>query len=879
MSKRPDNPIDREFELHIDLEVEVLMAQGMSEPDARREAMRRFGNRGRLRRDCEIVSTSGRSHSFATMLFESLASDLRQALRSFRQAPGFAFTAAATLALGIGATTTVFSVVDTLLLRPLPYPASDRLVQVGTVYPGRTQPSSVSPLNFFDWREQNDAFESLAASRLETQTVIRDGYPESILSAGVSAGFFELLGASAVQGRTILPEDDRPGAPRVAVLRYRAWQSRWGGDPDIVGRSVSLSGNPYTLVGVMPADFHPPEAIYHGDVDLWIPLAHVDDDLTQRDNGFLQVLGRLREGTSIEVASASLTALQQRVFEQEPADNERLAELRSQLRVGAVSLREQTVGDTGNTMWLFFGAVGLLLAIACANVANLFLARSADRGRELSLRAALGATRARIIRLLLVESLTLALIAGVAGVILAVLGVRAFLALAPPELPRLSEVTLDVRVLAFSACVSVLTGLVFGIAPAARQANRDAREALAEGAQSITAGRNRNRLRRAMVGIEVAVAAVLLIGAGLLANSLIRLTSVDPGFEPDGVVRMALYIGDNYEGGEMRAAFFTDVVERLRSAPGVLSAAATTDLPMTRNRSVSEVTVEIGSRTNSADVTVHRVTPGYFETLRIPVIAGRDFASADRGGEPIAIVSRAFAQSFWPDQETVGRRFKFGDAESDAEWIRIIAVTGDIHQHALGVESGPAVYLYHERSPFVFGNVMARGTGPSADLIALLRRELRALDNRQPIEEIGPLTNQMSLTVTRPRFTASLVGSFAVLAMIIAAVGIYGAITYIVRQRTHEVGIRMALGASGHAVVALLMRQGLTSVAIGGLAGLVVAMPLSRVLETFVYGIGTTDIPTYVSVALLLAIVSAAACWFPAQRAVRVDPARTLRTE
>lgn len=879
MSGQPRDPIDREFELHIELEIEQLMARGLEESDARREALRRFGDRHRLRRDCEAARTSQRRLPHGALLIESVLSDFRQAVRSFRQAPAFTLTAVATLALGIGATTTVFSVADALVFRPLPYPQSDRLVQVGTVYPGRAEPSSSSPLNFFDWRAESDAFESLVASRLETYTIMRDGYPEAITGAGVSGGFFELLGAQPMLGRTIRTDDDRPGAPRVIVLRYRAWQSRWGGDPNIVGQTVSMDGVPFTVVGVMPVDFHPPEAIYHNEVELWRPLAHIADDLNQRDAGFLQVVGRLRERVTPQVAAASLTALQQRIYDQLPVDDSDLAEFRSQLRVGIISLRAQTIGDTGNTMWLFLGAVGLLLVTACANVANLFLARAADRGRELSLRTALGATRQRIVRLLLVESLTLAIGAGVAGVVLALLGVRAFLALAPPDLPRLGEVTVDLRILGFSALVSVVTGLLFGIGPALRHANRDARETLQEGAVSVTPGRQRNRLRRLLVSVEVAIVSVLLIGAGLLANSLIRLTSVDPGFEPEGVVRMALYIGKNYHTGEEYAALFGNLVDRLQHTPGITSAAATTDLPMTRNRSQSRVTAEGVTREQGMGVSVHRVTPGYFETLRIPLLAGRDFVAADRGGDPVAVVSQAFAREFWPDDEVVGRRFKFGDPDSDTEWVRVIGLAGDIHQHALGAVSGPAVYLYHARSPFVFGNVVARGTGDARDLIPLLRQQLRVQDDRQPIEEIGLLTDQMSLTITRPRFTAALVGSFAAMATVIAAVGIYGAISYIVRQRAHEVGIRLALGASGRTVVKLLMRQGLGSVVIGMLVGVAVAVPLSRGLEAFVYGIGTTHLPTYLGVAAGLIVVSALACWMPAYRAVRVDPARTLRVE
>lgn len=878
MSGHADNPIDREFQLHIDIVADELIADGWNAADARREAQRRFGDRARFARQCRAVQRDYRGFGRFAPWVETVTSDLRYAIRSFRRAPGFALTAIITLALGIGATTTVFSVVDALMLRPLPYPESDRVVQVGTMYSGFNRLSSSSPANFFDWRTRSEVFEYLVASRIESRTIVTDGLPESVVGAGVSAGFFELLGATPLIGRGIIADDDRPGGSRAMVLRHREWQSRWGGDSTVVGRTVSLSGEPFTIVGVMPRDFHPPEAIYHNEVNFWIPLAHVTDDLDERDSGFLQVLGRLRAGVTPAVAAEGLTALQQRIFEALPPPEERLAEFRAELRVGVAPLLQQTVGDDTRLMWIFLGAVGLLLAIACANVANLFLARAADRSRELALRAALGAGGRRLVRQLLTESVALSLVAGAAGVLVALGGVRLFLALAPNDLPRLGEVAVDLRVLAFTAAVSITTGIVFGLAPAARYGRRSARDALQEGTANVTATRQRHRLRRALVATEAAVAMILLIAAGLLTNSFVRLLAEHPGFDPDGVAHMQLFIADNYETDEARVAFFDQLVERVNQLPGVTSAAATSDLPMTRNQSRSTVTAENAMETANTDVSFRRVTVGYFETLRIPMLLGRGFTTADRAGEPAAVVTESFARSFWGDADALGRRFKFGDARSDSEWLTIVGVAADIQQHALGDAPEPAVYLYHGRSPFVFGNLIARGPTAAA-LVPALRRELSALDPRQATSETGLLIDQMRSTVTLPRFNAMLFGVFGFVAMLIASVGVFGAVSYIVRQRTNEVGIRMALGASQQRVMQLVMRQGLGSVLIGIVVGVAATIPLSRALDALVFGIGTTDIPTYATVTSVLMGAAVLACWIPARRAVRVDPAATLRSE
>ena len=873
--------IDDEFALHIQLTAQDLQDEGLSPTEARREAMRRFGRAERIKRDCMRVGHGRYKSQRRAAAIMKVIYDIRYALRAFGKSPAFFLTTIGTLGLGIGASTTIFSVVDTVVLRPLPYADASRIVQLGTRWPSSNRLGSVSPMNFSDWREQNDVFESMIASRTASMALTAHGAPETFMAAGVSAGFFEMLGYSPFIGRGILLNDDRVGGNRVVVLRHGAWKRRWGGDGNVIGRTITLRHEQYTIVGVMPEDFHPPEAIYHNDVEMWFPLAFVDDDLTERDNGFLQVIGKLKPGVSLEQSRQSLNTLQQNIYERIAAPSETMAEWRAGQTVQIEPLHERTVGTVRANLMVFFGAVALLLFIACANVANLFLARALDREREIALRLALGASRSRIMQQLLTESMVTAVVGGILGGALAFAGVRAFTAFAPDGIPRVSEVTVDLRVLAFAGLISVVTGLLFGLAPVYRHRCTSASEALKEGALTTTAGRRRNLLRNSLVVSETAIALLLLTGAGLLINSFVRLINVDPGFNPNGVARLELYIQD-YETGEQRAAFFDELVTRLAGLPGITSAAATDQLPMTGNRSATGITVR-GHEPSDNDppwVTYRRITARYFETLQIDVLRGRSFSGAEHAGtERVAVINDALANHYWSDGDAVGGHLKFGGPDSEDNWYTVVGVVSELNQHGLGQSAGPALYIPHRRSPFVFGNVVVRVSGDLTPVIAAMRLALWDMDPNLPIQNIGTLRSQMSQTVAEPRFYTILLVTFAAVAVVLAAVGIYGTISYTVGQRTQEVGIRMALGATAKNVYGLVVRHGMTLSLTGIAIGIGGALFMSRALERFVFGIGTTDLPTYAIVGAALGLVALIACLIPARRATRVDPMTALRVQ
>jgi putative ABC transport system permease protein len=871
--------LDDEFQHHIQLTTRHLIAEGMVPETAAREAHRRFGSLAYYRRVCQRIGVTRSERTRRGNMFEMIWQDVRFTLRTFRRYPTFLLATAITLAVGIGASTAIFSVVDTVVLRPLPYSESDRLVQVGTIYPGGDRVSSSSPMNFFDWRDRSNMFDYLVGSRIQSMILAGDAGPEMFRAAGVSHDYFELLGWSPFIGRDILAADDNPAGNRVVVLSHGFWQRRFGADQSIVGRTLRLRGNEYEIVGVMPASFTAPEAIYHEDVEMWFPLAFVSDDLTQRDNGFLQVIGRLKDGVGIEQARSAVTTLQRSIYGEVGTDNARLAEFRDRQSVGIEWLHARTVGEARGNLLVFLGAVGFLLLIACANVANLLLVRSTDRQRELALRTALGADRGRIIHQLLTEGVITALIGGLVGAGFAVMGVRVFRAWAPEGIPRVAEVAVDLRVLVFTVLVSIATGLFFGLVPAISNGRLGVAESLKEGTTSATAGRHRSLIRSTLVVSETAVALVLMVGAGLLLNSFVRRATADPGFDPRNVVRLALFL-EGYETGEDRAAFFDELVRRANAVPGVEVASATNNLPMTRNSTGTSITVDGRPRrgTDPLSVDMHAVTGGFFETLRIPLRQGRMFVPGDGQGEQVVIVNQAMADLYW-DGQAVGGRFKFDDADSPGPWMTVVGVVETVHQFGLGDESGPALYRPHERRPFAFGNLIARTSVDIGGTASALREAVWSIDPGLAVEESGPLTDLMRNTITEPRFYTWLLTTFAGVATVLAAVGIYGTVSFSVARRTHEIGIRMALGAAGREVQRLILKQGITLAALGVAIGLGGALVLSRVLTQFVFDIGTMDLPTYGATAFVLTAVAALACWLPARRATHVSPMQTLRDE
>ena len=799
--------------------------------------------------------------------------DFRYAWRSLTKRPGFLAVVLVTLAVGLGASSTIFSVVDSVVLRGLPYDDAGRLVQIGSIRStGATAP--LAPLDFFELRDAAQRFDAMAASRLATRVLITEDQPVRISSAGVTPEFFDVLGASPLRGRAMLPEDDDPGAQAVALISFGAWQTRFGGDPAIIGTVLQLSGVPYEVIGVMPANLVPPEAIYHGDVELWFPLSFVGDDLETRDR-FLQAIGKMGPGVSLDEARAELGILGDRIAQNGGFN----AEDAAGRRMGLEPLLASTVGTAGGPLLMLLGAVGFLLLIVSANVANLFLARATAREREMGVRTALGASRGQIVRLVLAETLLVALIGGAAGIGIAYLGVDAFIALSPDSIPRLTEVGVDWRILGFGLGTSLVTGLLFGVVPAVRMSDVDPRETLQEGG-GTTPGKRHRAFRQALVFAETALTVVLVVGAALLINSFVRLSNVDPGFDPSRSVRMAIYL-QNYETGEERSSFFAALLEQLRAIPSVEAAGVTNNMPMTGNRSTTSITVDgTDSGQDGLRVDTHRISDGFFASIGARVVAGRDFATTDdANGQPVAIVNEAFARQYLGDREALGARFRFGGVDSEGQWYSVIGVSNDLHQRGLGDAQGPSLYTSFRQSPAGFMNVVVRTSGDLGQMAEAMQRATWSIDPVLPLDRINTVEEQAGTTVVAPRFYAWLLGGFATVAFSLAIAGIYGTVAYGVGMRVRELGIRVALGASGSGVVGLVVRQGMVVAVAGIVVGVASALVLSRVLTSLLYDISPVDVVTYASSATILLLAAAAACYVPARRAARVDPITVLRAE
>jgi len=793
--------------------------------------------------------------------------DVRYALRSLRRHPVFAFTAILTLALGIGANTAIFSAVYGVLLRPLPYPEPDRLLTIWGHHASIGRETASLP-DFLDWRQAR-SFSGMAAWANATYTVTGTGEPQVVTGAQVTPNYFRVLGVTVPQGRDFRDEEERGGA-RVAVLSQGYWQRAYGGRPDVVGRQITLSGAPYTIVGVGARGLALPE-----DVDIWAPL-QIDTTLGRR-NDFLQVIGRLAPGVSPEAAGVELATIARRLESEYPNSN-------AGWGVELIGLQERMVGEIRPALLVFMGAVGLVLLIVCANVANLMLARVAAREREVTIRAALGASRRRLVRQLLTESVLLALAGGVLGLGLAVWGVSALRNLDPGTLPRLDEVRLDGGALAFALVLSLGTGLLFGVIPALRVLGFDLRGGLAEGGRALSGTRSGTRTRTALVLAEVALASVLLVGAALLLRSFVGLQRVDPGFTTHGILTARVTLPRaRYDDPARQVAFADALLEHARALPGVSGAALSTSAPVDDGLSYWAIALagEQPPPEVVQDAVVYRTSAEFFQTFGLPLIRGRLFASSDRGeSTPVAIVSQSLAQRYWPGRDPVGSRLTFGNpTDSTSTWMTVVGVVGDVRQEGAVSPAYPQIYV-----PFaqVSGRSMVVALRTGQDPLALvpsLKQALASVDPNLALSRVTTMEQRVAGTLARPRVNALLLAAFAATALILAALGIYGVIAYSVVQRTREMGIRIALGARAKDVLGLVMRQGLAPVLIGLAIGLAAAAVGSRVLRSLLYGVAATDLATYAAVAAFLAAVAAAASYVPARRAARSDPMTALRTE
>jgi len=800
-----------------------------------------------------------------------LRHDLRYAFRALRQHPGFTLTAVLTLGLGIGANVASFSVVNAVLLRPLPFEHADRLVRVWGLHPEIGHESASLP-DFLDWRAQTPSLASLSAVSNTRFTLTGTGEPEMIRGAFVTADFFQTLGVDPLRGRTFTPGEDTRAAGRVTVLGEGLWRRRFGGDPAVLGRSIRLNGTPYTVVGIVPAT-----ARIQGPVDAWTTL--VTDTTLGRRSDFLHVVGRLRPGASLARVQQEMATVGRRLAA-------RYTETNTHWSVDVEPLRDSMVGPVRTALLLFMVAVGLVLLIACANVANLMLARAAAREHEIVIRTALGASRSRLFRQLLTESVLLAVLGGGLGVLLAAWGVQGLTTLAPGTLPRAEEIGLDGRVLAFALALSLATGLLFGLAPAARLAGGTLSGGLRAGGRSVAGGPALRQLRGALVLGEVAVAFVLLVGAGLLVRSFERLLRVEPGFRTEGLFTARLLLPrTRYAADDKQAAFLAQVTDRLSALPSVRSAAVVTDAPL--GDSPPYVGFVIADQPAPAAGTVHDVelfsaSPGYFGTLGIPLMLGRLFDASDHAGAPlVAMVNQAAVARYFGGRSPLGARLTFDEpTDSAAQWMTVVGVVGDIHHAGLEEAPYPQVYLPVAQSPGRWMVLVARTA--TRDPIALgpaVRQVVASLDPDLALSELSTMQQRIAGATARPRLSAIVLGSFAVAALLLAALGIYGVVSYGVLQRTRELGIRMALGAGQGTVLAMVLRQGMAPVAAGISAGIAVAWGVARVLRSLLFQVGTTDPATFVGVTLFLSGAALLACYLPARRAARSDPVAALRAE
>ena len=804
-------------------------------------------------------------------MIRDLLQDTRYGARMLRKSPGLTSVAVLSLALGMGAISTIFSFVNGIMLRPLPYPEPERLVLVDETAFKRGSPSmNVSFPNFVDWREQNHSFEDIACYTTGGFIIAGGAEPELLKGGFVSQGLFEILGVAPILGRTFTADEDQPDHDQVVILSYGLWQRRFGADPNILGQTLQLNNRSRTVIGVMPKGFQFPEV-----AEAWGPLALNTKIFTRTDHGLLAI-ARLKPGVTLDQAQAEMIGIASNIEQQNPVTNEGLS-------VRLTSLRAGLVGDYKKALLILLGVVGFVLLIACVNVANLLLARATARQKEIAIRAALGANRRRIFRQLLTESLLLGLIGGALGLVLALWGLDLLLAAIPIDIPFWMKFDLDGRVLGFTAACSLLTGFVFGTVPALEASNPDLNETLKEGGRSGS-GSGRHRLRSLLVVGEIALSLVLLVGAGLMMRSFISLQNVNAGIHPSGVLTMYIALpGAKYRAPEKRIAFFSQFLERVRSIPGVQSAGTNSGLPLSGNNWGRSLTVEGAPvlSVGEAPVINHCViSSNYFSAMGISILKGRDFDDRDtRDAAKVTIIDERLAREYWPDDDPIGKRIRFGPPEDNEPWHTIVGVVGDVRHERLEASTRESVYLPFAQIPIGGSSLAIRSPGRPENLTGEVRAQVRELDSDLALTQIMPMTEVVARSVWQPRLYTALFGVFAAVALILATVGIYGVMSYAVTQRTREIGLRMALGAQRQDVMKLVVGQGVVLAAIGVGAGLVAAVALTRLMSSLLFGVTATDPMTFVAVSVLLAGVALGACFVPARRAAKVDPMVALRYE
>jgi putative ABC transport system permease protein len=806
----------------------------------------------------------------------SLIQDIRYGLRMIRTSPGFTLVVLLTIALGIAANTIIFSVVNTIVLRPLAYKDADRLAFASqTTSDIKIKPFSVQ--DYYDWRDNNQVFDHLAAFRWESFNITGDTQPERLLVSQVTANVFPMLGVEPLIGNVFTPNDDKTGANPVVVLSHGLWQRRFGGDPNVVGHSVNLDGQIFTILGVMPADFrfYPSSTMR---ADLWMPIGLFSQQwmVSRNARPGIYAVGRLKDGVSLEQAQAEMNTIASRLEQQYPDTN-------AGHRAYIVSLHRHLIRDVRTLILLLLGAVVLVLLISCANVANLLLARAARRQREISIRAAMGATKFRLIRQLLTESVVLSVLGAIIGLGLAYPAIEFLISISPPSIPRISEITIDGRVLWFTFGVSVVTGLIFGLTPALHSSKTDLSQALKETARS-SVGAARKQIRNLLVISEVAIALVLLVASILIMRSFVKLVETSPGFETTNVLTMQMALPANrYPQDWQRRAFAEQLVQRLKGLPAVESAAVVTPLPLSGEGRQAPFTIE--GRPAAADSEVPlaelaAISPDYFQALSIPLVRGRYFTEQDtHDSTQVVIIDETMAKRHWPNEDPIGKQFKIGPAASPAPWMQIVGIVGHTKNYGVTEESRVEMFRPYAQMAFNAISVVVR-TSRSPEVIAnAVRGEIGGIDKDQPVYNIRTMETMLATTVAPRRLSVYLLGAFALLALILEAIGVYSVLAYTVTERVHEIGVRMALGAQRSSILKLIMGQGLSLVVIGMVIGLAGSVAFNQVVGSLLYGVSTSDVISYMGGMIVLTVVAVLACYLPAKRATKVDPLTAIRYE
>jgi predicted permease len=870
-SRRMDRDLDDEIAGHLAEAEEEYIQQGLSPEDAHWAALRSFGGITQTREIHRQI------RSF--MWLDDLRQDLRYALRTLRRSPGFTMLVVFTLALGIGANATIFSVVDAVLLEPLPYADPARLVAVKETRPlaggttGLRVNVPVSPASFFEWRKQAPSLEQVAA--LVTLDVIYTGgsAPEQIGAARVSANFLPMLGVAPMLGRNFQSADERPNAADVVLLGHGFWQRKFAGNPSAIGQALTLDDRPFTIIGVMPPSFGGAASAgltRNAARELWLPLTLVEAGASRAAN-YLDVYARLKPGAPLTTAQAEVDAIMQRLQQEYPDTNAG--------RGGKVqSLTEAIYGDVRSTLWLLLGAVVLVLLIACSNVANLLFARASLRSAETAMRAALGASRRRLIQQFFTESVVLTCAGCAAGLMLAWASLQTSMSILPPNVPRMDGVAIDRRVLAFTLLISLLTGMTFGLAPAWQGAQTDLNATLKAASRGSSGGIGRTRTRNALVVIQVALSLVLLMGAGLLLKSFVALRGVDPGFDPRNVISLRVTLSrENYGTSEKQSAYYERLLTEVKSIPGVDSAAVVYPVPFASF--ISNQSFRVPGRpvdpAEQLSAQYNIVSPDYFRALRIRITQGRTFTERDRiGSPPVAIVNETLAQRMWPGENPLGKRLGLGRDESE-----VVGVFADIKQRQLDSEPRLQICVPVLQQPLRTLFLAARGSSEATMLLPAIRQRMAALDAALPLSDIALLEDRVAGSIRRQRFAMLLLAIFAGTALALAVVGLYGVMSYLVAQRTREFGLRMALGADLRDMLKLIVGQGMKLVLAGLVLGVAGALALTKVLAGMLFNVRASDPVTFVAVCTLLAAVAAMACYLPARRAAKVDPMVALRAE